>query len=120
MKPRTTSGKRTVQLWHREVPGPLWDGRHLVARRQIAAYGKVVAREFRPKKIILFGSYAYGKPTRDSDVDLVVVMPFRGRDVRMMGEIRVRVGAPFTCWSGLPSERGRWITSRGKCSLTAR
>ncbi len=27
-----------------------------------------------PEKIILFGSYAYGKPTIDSDVDLLVVM----------------------------------------------
>ncbi len=28
-----------------------------------------------PDKIILFGSYAYGTPTRDSDVDLLVIMP---------------------------------------------
>ncbi|MXW79748.1 MAG: nucleotidyltransferase domain-containing protein, partial [Gemmatimonadetes bacterium] len=27
-----------------------------------------------PLKIILFGSYAYGTPTEDSDVDLCVVM----------------------------------------------
>lgn len=26
------------------------------------------------EKIILFGSYAYGKPTTDSDIDLMVVM----------------------------------------------
>ena len=29
---------------------------------------------FNPEKIILFGSYAYGKPTEDSDIDLMVVM----------------------------------------------
>lgn len=28
-----------------------------------------------PEKIILFGSYAYGKPTKDSDLDLLVIMP---------------------------------------------
>lgn len=28
-----------------------------------------------PEKIILFGSYAYGTPTKDSDVDLLVIMP---------------------------------------------
>jgi predicted nucleotidyltransferase len=33
-----------------------------------------VARTLRPAKIILFGSYAYGTPTQDSDVDLLVVM----------------------------------------------
>jgi predicted nucleotidyltransferase len=27
-----------------------------------------------PEKIILFGSYAYGEPTPDSDVDLLVIM----------------------------------------------
>ncbi|MDP3103522.1 MAG: nucleotidyltransferase domain-containing protein [Candidatus Methanoperedens sp.] len=28
-----------------------------------------------PEKIIIFGSYAYGNPTKDSDLDLLVVMP---------------------------------------------
>ncbi len=28
-----------------------------------------------PEKIILFGSYAYGIPTKDSDLDLLVIMP---------------------------------------------
>lgn len=30
-------------------------------------------REVNPEKIILFGSYAYGNPTPDSDVDLLVI-----------------------------------------------
>src|SRR6266478_3197622 len=34
-----------------------------------------IADKFQPDKIILFGSYAYGKPHRDSDVDLLVIMP---------------------------------------------
>lgn len=33
---------------------------------------------FRPQKVILFGSYAYGTPNYDSDIDLLVVMPFEG------------------------------------------
>ncbi len=37
-----------------------------------------IAAEFKPEKIILFGSYAYGKPTLESDVDLLVVMPYEG------------------------------------------
>lgn len=36
-----------------------------------------IAEKFRPEKIILFGSYAYGEPHEDSDVDLLVVMPAR-------------------------------------------
>ncbi|MDE0688321.1 MAG: nucleotidyltransferase domain-containing protein [Candidatus Poribacteria bacterium] len=31
-------------------------------------------REFEPLQVILFGSYAYGTPTEDSDVDLLVVL----------------------------------------------
>jgi predicted nucleotidyltransferase len=33
-----------------------------------------IVERFRPQKVILFGSYAQGKPTPDSDVDLLVVM----------------------------------------------
>lgn len=28
-----------------------------------------------PEKIILFGSHAYGAPTEDSDLDLLIIMP---------------------------------------------
>jgi predicted nucleotidyltransferase len=33
-----------------------------------------IVDELNPEKIILFGSYAYGKPTPHSDVDLLVVL----------------------------------------------
>jgi predicted nucleotidyltransferase len=91
--PRTDALPR--QLWHPEVPGPLWDGTRRVSLGQIKAYCRVVAREFRPHKIILFGSYATGSATPDSDVDLVVVLPFRGTDTDKVVEIRGRVEAPF-------------------------
>lgn len=42
------------------------------------AVRKIVS-EFNPEKIILFGSYAYGKPTSDSDIDLMVVMDTKER-----------------------------------------
>ncbi|MCG3141794.1 MAG: hypothetical protein HDKAJFGB_03121 [Anaerolineae bacterium] len=35
---------------------------------------KRIVETLHPEKIILFGSYAYGNPTPDSDVDLLVVM----------------------------------------------
>ena len=34
---------------------------------------KKIVNEYNPKKIILFGSYAYGKPTDDSDIDLLII-----------------------------------------------
>jgi predicted nucleotidyltransferase len=36
-----------------------------------------IAERFQPEKIILFGSYAYGTPHDESDVDLMVIMPTR-------------------------------------------
>ncbi len=83
------------RLWHPEVPGPLWNGRRRVGLRQIQAYCRVVAREFQPEQIILFGSYATGLATPDSDVDLVVVMPYRGSATDQVVAIRGRVEAPF-------------------------
>lgn len=34
---------------------------------------KRIASTLKPEKIILFGSYAYGNPTPDSDVDLLII-----------------------------------------------
>jgi predicted nucleotidyltransferase len=45
-----------------------------VARRSIRAVVKRIAEQFDPERIILFGSYAYGRPHPDSDVDLLVVL----------------------------------------------
>ena len=35
---------------------------------------QTIAEKFEPAKIILFGSYAAGSPTSDSDVDLLIIM----------------------------------------------
>lgn len=32
-----------------------------------------IRQEYQPDKIILFGSYAYGHPHRDSDIDLLII-----------------------------------------------
>ena len=45
-----------------------------VPRKTIRAVVKHIAEKFQPEEIILFGSYAYGKPQTSSDVDLLVVM----------------------------------------------
>jgi predicted nucleotidyltransferase len=41
----------------------------------IRRFARQIAERFKPEKIILFGSYAYGTPHVESDVDLLVVMP---------------------------------------------
>ena len=69
----------------------------MVQMRQIRDWSRRLAKQFKPERIILFGSYAYGKPTEDSDVDVLVVMRLaRGqRDVQQAAAIRDRVRAPF-------------------------
>jgi predicted nucleotidyltransferase len=54
-----------------------WEYGKLVPRGVIRDYARQIAEQFRPDRIILFGSYAYGKPHADSDVDILVVMPAR-------------------------------------------
>jgi uncharacterized protein len=69
----------------------------MIRRRDIIKWCDNVAREFRPERIVLFGSYARGTATRDSDVDVLVVMRLgRGRrDVRQAAAIRDRIRATF-------------------------
>src|SRR5437588_542388 len=106
---RQTENGISRQLWHPEVPGPLWNGTRRVDAKQIRAYCRVVAREFQPRTIILFGSYAAGSATPTSDVDLVIVMPFRGSPTQQVVKIRGRVEAPF------PMDLLVWKPSRTRC-----
>ncbi|HUK55470.1 MAG TPA: nucleotidyltransferase domain-containing protein [Nitrospiria bacterium] len=54
-----------------------------------------IVSHFHPHKIILFGSYAYGKPTPDSDLDLLVIMPTRKRPAERSAEISLKCRPPF-------------------------
>jgi len=61
----------------------------MVEKTSIKRFCDAIAEQFHPRKIILFGSYAYGNPTEDSDVDLLVVMNrTRYRGERMSLRIR--------------------------------
>jgi predicted nucleotidyltransferase len=48
-----------------------------IPMRVIRKFARDVAEQFQPEKIVLFGSYAYGTPHKDSDVDILVIMPCR-------------------------------------------
>ena len=61
----------------------------MVSREQIQDFVDRVVRGFRPRQVILFGSYAYGTPTEDSDVDLLVVMPHRKTGPEVATRIRL-------------------------------
>lgn len=61
-------------------------------RRLVAAYA--------PQKIILFGSYAYGPPDEDSDVDMLIIKPTLERFLDRLDTVRhaaagAHPGVPF-------------------------
>src|SRR6266542_4580957 len=118
MRRKITDDRRVVP---REVHYP-----HVTPMSAIRRFAREIAERFQPEMIILFGSYAYGKPTPDSDVDLLVVMPTRNQieqAVRIDEAIEER-GFPLDLLVRTPktlAERLRWgdtflqeIVTRGK------
>lgn len=87
-----------AQMAHKKRIGLRWgkvrDERGLVSRSAIRRMIQYVAECFHPDKIILFGSYAYGHPTPESDVDLFVVMPARN-EIDQSLRIEELLDAPF-------------------------
>ena len=68
----------------------------MVTRQEIQAITDDIVREFAPLQVILFGSYAYGTPTEDSDVDLLVVMDIpKSEFTRKAIEIRQHISYRF-------------------------
>ena len=67
----------------------------MITQKQIKDFGRRLAREFQPRKVVLFGSYAYGKPSPDSDVDILVVMPLNGNPVDKSVEMRLKLQPRF-------------------------
>jgi predicted nucleotidyltransferase len=84
----------------------------------IRRFARQVAERFQPDKIILFGSYAYGQPHEDSDVDMLVVMPARNQ-LDQAFKIRLAVPAPFPMdlLVRTPKEM-KWRLEEGESFLT--
>lgn len=62
---------------------------------RIKKYAQKIKEEFHPEKIILFGSYAYGTPTQDSDVDLCIIMETKISPLKQAVAIRKKIPSPF-------------------------
>ncbi|MCC7145741.1 MAG: nucleotidyltransferase domain-containing protein [Phycisphaeraceae bacterium] len=67
----------------------------MVSRADIQDVCEQLVRQFRPEKVILFGSYAKGDVSADSDVDLMVVMPFEGSPAYKAAELSQAVPHRF-------------------------
>lgn len=67
----------------------------MIAIEEIREFSQKIAKQFQPDRIILFGSYAYGQPTEDSDVDLLVILPFEELPAQKAIAIRQAIKASF-------------------------
>lgn len=54
-----------------------------------------IKKKFNPQKVILFGSYAYGKPSSESDIDLLIVMDTSFRFYKQAAIIRLALDEAF-------------------------
>lgn len=73
---------------------PRWYSGADVPMSVIRRVARQIGEQFAPEQVILFGSYAYGKPHRDSDVDLLVVMPARNQ-IDQAVKISLAIDPPF-------------------------
>ena len=59
----------------------------MVDTESIVSLSDSIVEAFAPERIVLFGSYAHGTPTEDSDVDLLVILRFEGSRIHKALEI---------------------------------
>lgn len=67
----------------------------MTSMKEIQQLADDIVCQFDPEKVILFGSYALGNATVDSDVDLLVILPFEGRNLDKSVEMLVKTNPPF-------------------------
>jgi predicted nucleotidyltransferase len=67
----------------------------MVAMNKIEEFGRQIGVQFNAQRVILFGSYAKGMASPDSDVDLLVIGPFEGRGADKSVEIRMKLRPHF-------------------------
>ncbi len=86
-----------------------------------------IVKRVHPEKIILFGSYAYGNPMRDSDLDLLVILPTEEpmhkrimrirkliRDIRVPKDILVYTPQEVEAWKNVSSAFITSVMKKGK------
>ena len=70
-----------------DIPATLLEGIRSITRQ--------IVQQFHPQKVVLFGSYAYGQPTEDSDVDLLVLMDMDEPPLHVAAKIAAAIEHPF-------------------------
>ncbi|MGB2762194.1 MAG: nucleotidyltransferase domain-containing protein [Minisyncoccales bacterium] len=58
---------------------------------EIKRITRQIVEKYKPEKIILFGSFAWGKPTKDSDVDLFIIKKSKKKRLEREYELRMKL-----------------------------
>jgi predicted nucleotidyltransferase len=74
---------------------PIITQRKYIPQEAIEQVVDQIVERFKPKKIILFGSYARGNPRPESDVDMLVVMETSLREVQQAIQISQQIEYRF-------------------------
>lgn len=67
----------------------------MITNEEISRVSQEITEKFFPDKIVLFGSYAYGNPSSNSDLDLLVILPFTGKNFYKSLEIYKSLNVNF-------------------------
>lgn len=59
-----------------------------MVKKKILKIVERIVEKYKPEKIILFGSHAYGKPTKNSDIDLFIIRESEKRRIDRFCEVQ--------------------------------
>lgn len=61
------------------------------SKQEIKNITDQIVKKYKPEKIILYGSFAYGKPTKNSDLDLLIIKNTKKSRVERIKEVLMKV-----------------------------
>jgi uncharacterized protein len=67
----------------------------MIDEKTIQDFRNRITAECQPERIILFGSYAYGTPEADSDLDILVIVDHGDSGPKKAAEILSRINPRF-------------------------
>ena len=74
-----------------QIKGP----KKRISKHLISQITRDILKNFNPHKIILFGSCAWGHPSTESDIDLLVIMDLEESPISKEAEISLKTKPPY-------------------------
>ncbi len=66
----------------------------MINKKQLSKLAKTISQNYGARKIFLFGSHAYGKPTSSSDLDLCIIANLKNkRKIDVIRDIRKEINS---------------------------